>query len=162
MILIAMGSNLPSRFGGPRETLEAALARLAEKGLSVAALSPWYETAPVPVSDQPWYVNGVARIETGLDAVALLAVLHAVEAEFGRVRTVANAARCIDLDLLAYGETIRDEAPILPHPRMQERAFVLLPLVDVAPGWVHPVSRRSVEDLIAALPPGQGIRRAAP
>lgn len=162
MILIAMGSNLPSRFGGPRETLEAALARLAEKGLSVAARSPWYETAPVPVSDQPWYVNGVARIETGLDAVALLAVLHAVEAEFGRVRTIANAARCIDLDLLAYGETIRNDAPILPHPRMQERAFVLLPLADVAPGWVHPVSRRSVEDMIASLPPGQGIRRAAP
>lgn len=160
MILVALGANLPSRFGPPQATLEAALARLEGAGVRVLARSPWYLTAPVPASDQPDYVNGVARVETALDAAALLAELHAVEAEFGRVRTVANAARAIDLDLIAYGDDVRTEAPVLPHPRMHERAFVLLPLADVAPGWVHPVLGRSVADLIAALPPGQGIRAA--
>ncbi len=160
MILVALGANLPSRFGPPRATLEAALARLEAVGLRVLARSPWYLTAPVPASDQPDYVNGVAAVETALDAAATLAALHAVEAEFGRVRTVPNAPRAIDLDLLAHGDAVRAEAPILPHPRMHERAFVLLPLADVAPGWVHPVLRRSVAELIARLPPGQGIRKA--
>lgn len=160
MILVALGANLPSRFGPPRATLEAALARLEAVGLRVAARSPWYLTAPVPVSDQPDYVNGVAVVETERDAVATLAALHAVEAEFGRVRTVANAPRAIDLDLIAYHDIVRDAAPILPHPRMHLRAFVLYPLADVAPGWVHPVSGETVAELIAALPPGQGIRKA--
>lgn len=160
MILVALGANLPSRFGPPRATLEAALARLPEVGLAVAARSPWYLTAPVPASDQPDYVNGVAAVETGLDAAATLAALHAVEAEFGRVRTVANAPRAIDLDLIAYHGEVSAEAPVLPHPRMHQRAFVLYPLADVAPGWVHPVSGRGVAELIADLPPGQGIRKA--
>ena len=97
-IYIALGGNLDHpAWGSPRATLEAALAALGRRGVSVRRVSRWYHTAPVPVSDQPWYVNAVAEVETGLDADALLAVLHAVEAEFGRVRTVANAARLIDL-----------------------------------------------------------------
>lgn len=160
MILIALGANLPGRFGPPQAMLEAALARLPEVGVRVLARSPWYLTAPVPASDQPDYVNGVARVDTVLDAAATLAALHRIEAEFGRVRTVTNAPRAIDLDLIAYRDEVRADAPILPHPRMHVRAFVLVPLGDIAPDWVHPILGKDVAALIAALPPGQGIRRA--
>lgn len=127
-------------------------------GIRSAATSLFYETAPVPVSDQPWFVNAVAAVETDLDAASLLAVLHQVEQEFGRVRRERNEARVLDLDLIDYKGMVSAGSPLLPHPRMAERAFVLLPLRDVAPGWRHPVSGRTVDDLIAALPPDQAIR----
>ena len=157
MILIGLGANLPSeRYGSPRATLEAALGRLPASGVSALRLSPWYSTAPDPPSDQPRYVNAVAAVETELDPAALLAVLHRIEDEFGRVRGVPNAARMIDLDLLAYHNLVRSgPAPVLPHPRLAQRAFVLLPLADLAPGWRHPVSGKTVEQLIAEMPPGQ-------
>lgn len=158
MILIGLGANLDSpRHGPPVATLETALAALAAEGATVAARSGWWRSAPVPVSGQPWFVNGVARLETALGPVDLLALLHRIEAEFGRVRSVPNAPRVLDLDLLDYDGRVRDEAPVLPHPRMHERAFVLLPLQDVAPGWRHPVSGLGLEALIAALPAGQRI-----
>ena len=133
---------------------------MAGRGLKLVARSSWWESAPVPVSDQPWYVNGVAEIATDLDPVALLGALHAIEAEFGRVRSVPNAPRVLDLDLLAYGSTVRTgpEAPLLPHPRLAERAFVLKPLAQVGPDWRHPVSGRSLSEMLAALPPGQIVR----
>ncbi|WP_337995595.1 2-amino-4-hydroxy-6-hydroxymethyldihydropteridine diphosphokinase [Oleispirillum naphthae] len=159
MILIALGGNLPTACGSPRQTLEAALLRFPAHGLAVAGRSPWYETAPVPVSDQPFFVNGVVCVETALDAAAAMAALHAIEAEFGRVRSVPNAARGLDLDLLDYRGEVRAASPVLPHPRLAERAFVLHPLRDVAPDWRHPVSGESAEELIARLPPGQKIRR---
>jgi 2-amino-4-hydroxy-6-hydroxymethyldihydropteridine diphosphokinase len=96
----------------------------------------------------------VARLEGEAGPVALLARLQAIEARGGRVRGVPNAARTLDLDMIDLGGTVRPgPAPVLPHPRAHERAFVLLPLRDVAPGWCHPVLGRTVEDLIAALPP---------
>ncbi len=160
MILIGVGANLPSAAGSPRQTCEAALAHLGRLGVVVAARSPWYETAPVPVSDQPWFVNGVARVETALSPAGLLAALHLTEAAFGRLRTLANAARTLDLDLLAYRDVVRtDVAPLLPHPRLHERAFVLFPLRDLAPAWRHPVLGETAENLAARLPE-QGIRRA--
>ncbi|MEK9845570.1 MULTISPECIES: 2-amino-4-hydroxy-6-hydroxymethyldihydropteridine diphosphokinase [Thalassospira] len=164
-ILIAFGANLPTEeYGAPAQTLKAALQRLMQDGdILIDAVSSFYETAPVPISDQPWYVNGVARISTKLSAHDLLARLHEVEAEFGRVRRERNAARVIDLDLIAYGrEQVREEGGIqVPHPRMAERAFVLLPLRDVAGDWVHPVIGRTVEDLISELPEDQQIRKQA-
>jgi 2-amino-4-hydroxy-6-hydroxymethyldihydropteridine diphosphokinase len=162
-VLIAVGANLPSpEFGPPRATCEAAWRELSSRGVRIVRRSRWFETAPIPASDQPWYVNGVAAVATDLSPEALLALLQDVERTFGRERRELNAARVLDLDIVAYGELVRTEPPpILPHPRMQERAFVLLPLADVAPEWRHPADGRSVADMIRALPPGQLIRPLA-
>lgn len=158
MILVGLGANLDSpRFGPPRRTLEAALARLDAGGIRIARRSRFYRSAPVPVSDQPWYVNAVAVVETALAPRPLLDALLAVEEEFGRVRSVANAARVLDLDLLAYGDivTAADAVPALPHPRLAGRAFVLYPLGEVAPHWRHPATGTPVGSLIRALPADQ-------
>jgi len=112
----------------------------------------------VPVSEQPWYVNVVAEISTSLSADDLLMTLHEIEDLFGRVRSVPNAPRLIDLDLLDYrGETAARGTgrAILPHPRMAGRAFVLLPLADLAPAWRHPLSGAAIHDLLKALPADQ-------
>jgi 2-amino-4-hydroxy-6-hydroxymethyldihydropteridine diphosphokinase len=159
-ILIAIGSNLPSpEFETPRAVCEAALAELSRHGLRIVRRSRWFESAPVPLSDQPWFVNGVAVVETSLPPGDLLALLHETERRCGRERREVNAARVLDLDLIAYGDLVRTEAPpLLPHPRLHERAFVLLPLADVAPDWRHPVDGRAVPEMIPALPAEQSIR----
>jgi 2-amino-4-hydroxy-6-hydroxymethyldihydropteridine diphosphokinase len=160
-IVIGLGANLPSSYGSPRETCEAALAEFERRGLTIVARSPWYESAPVPVSDQPWYVNGVVEVVTRLDPAQLLALLHEVEREFGRVRREVNAARVLDLDLLAYGDLVREgpEPPVLPHPRLVQRGFVLLPLADLHPDWHHPATGEGIRALIARLPADQVTRR---
>lgn len=161
MIFIGLGANLPSpRAGPPVCTLEAALALLDGPDCRIVRRSRWYETSPVPASDQPWFVNGVAEVESALSPHRLLARLHVIEDEFGRVRSVPNAPRVIDLDLLVYGEEVLDEAPgpVVPHPRLHERAFVLLPLRELAPGWIDPRSGRSIEALISDLPKGPVCR----
>jgi 2-amino-4-hydroxy-6-hydroxymethyldihydropteridine diphosphokinase len=162
-VFIALGANLEHPIhGAPRRALEAALKELGRRGIAIRRVSPWYRTAPVPASDQPWYVNAVAEIETGLAADALLMCLHEVEDAFGRVRTVPNAARLIDLDLLDFNGEIAVGGPgraILPHPRMESRAFVLRPLADLAPGWRHPRTGASIQALLAALPADQVFER---
>ena len=162
-IFIGAGANLSHPIhGAPRQSLEAAFAELGRRGVSVTRVSPWYRTAPVPASEQPWYVNVVAEVVTKLAPDRLLAVLHDVEEAFGRVRTVANAARMIDLDLLDFrGETAAGGPgrATLPHPRMAVRAFVLRPLADLAPDWRHPATGTPIQALLAALPPGQTIER---
>lgn len=159
MILIGVGANLVSpRHGAPQATCEAALAALSEAGVVMVKRSRWYRSAPQPPSDQPWYVNGVARAETGLDPKALLQLLLDTELRLGRRRGRVNGPRIIDLDLLAYDEFVLDETGpdlVLPHPRLAERAFVLKPLVDVAPRWRHPVSRCDLAAMIASLPEDQ-------
>src|SRR5689334_11276919 len=110
-ILVAIGANLPSpSHGPPRATCEAALAELVHRSLRIVNRTRWYESAPVPLTDQPWYVNGVVAIETSLSPESLLALLHEVERLFGRERREVNAARILDLDLLAYGNLVR-QAP---------------------------------------------------
>lgn len=162
MILIALGANLPSRMAGPpRETCEKALVLLAGRGVAVIRRSRWYRSRPVPPSGQPDFVNGVALVESRLDPEALMALLHDIEDGLGRIRGAPNAAREIDLDLLAWGGVVigdpevPEEGVVLPHPRLRERAFVLLPLGEVAPGWRHPATGEGLDALIAALPDGQ-------
>jgi 2-amino-4-hydroxy-6-hydroxymethyldihydropteridine diphosphokinase len=161
MILIALGANLDHpEHGSPRHTLEAALGALEAQGIRILQRSRWYESAAWPPSDQPDYVNGAALIESDLAPEALLDLLHQVEASFGRKRGEPNAARTLDLDLLAYHQEQRDdpEGLVLPHPRLQDRAFVLLPLMEVAPGWRHPVSGKSIAEMARALKPDPSVR----
>jgi len=153
MILIALGANLPTERGGPQATLAAALEALEAEGVGVLARSRWYRSAPMPVSDQPWYVNAVVSVATRLGPAELLQLLHRIEARFGRQRRARNEARPIDLDLLDFdGLVLEQDGLILPHPRLHERAFVLLPLAELAPGWRHPRLGKTVTELIAALP----------
>ncbi len=163
-ILIGVGANLARPpWESPRAACEAALGELERHGIAIRRRSRWFESAPVPVSDQPWYVNGVALVETDLAPEPLLAALHAVERRFGRERRVRNEARVIDLDLLAYGDLVRlgPEPPILPHPRLSGRAFVLLPLCDLVPHWRHPVDGRPLAQMIASLLADQVVRPLA-
>lgn len=156
-VLIALGANLPSSFGTPLQTLEAAVTELVKRGVGVRAKSRWFRSEPVPASSQDWYINGVVSIDTSLEAPELLELLHDIEAEFGRVRGERNAARVLDLDLVAYGNLVRQDQgpPEIPHPRMHDRAFVLLPLADIAPDWVHPVTGVGLEALIQRIPADQ-------
>ncbi len=157
LIVIAIGANLPGPDGAPAlETCRRAAAALDRlPGYRLAALSRWFATAPVPPSpSSPDYVNGVAllRPEGGEDVAALLAALQAVENAFGRVRPYPNAPRTLDLDIIGVGAMVRDAPdPILPHPRAHERAFVLAPLCDVAPGWVHPWLGATAAELLARV-----------
>ena len=159
-IYIGAGANLAHpTYGSPRETLEAAFRELEGRGVRIQRVSPWYRTAPVPASDQPWYQNAVVEVVTAVGPDRLLATLHEVEEAFGRVRTVANAARMIDLDLLDFRGEIVPESPgraTLPHPRLAARAFVLRPLADLAPDWRHPVTGEPIQALLAALPFDEG------
>ncbi len=163
MILIGIGGNLSSeKYGPPRATCGAALALLEDHGIRVIKRSRWFESAPVPASDQPWYVNGVVAVDCALDPVELIAKILNIEAELGRERGELNAARIVDLDLLAYDSTVLDgdrrEEATVPHPRMTERAFVLLPMQDVAPSWRHPSTGQGIDELIAQLPKDQTCR----
>lgn len=158
LILVGVGANLPTEaWGPPRATCGAALADLAARGVTISARSRWYKTAPVPISDQPWFVNAVVAVETALTPTELLALLLTVEEEFGRVRSARNAPRILDLDVLAYGRVQKAGDLTLPHPRLHERAFVLLPIRDIAPDWRHPATGAALADMIAALPEGQDI-----
>jgi 2-amino-4-hydroxy-6-hydroxymethyldihydropteridine diphosphokinase len=152
MIFIGLGSNLPSDAGDPLATCQAALAALPAAGIAVERVSPWYESAPQPPSDQGWFTNAVAAVATALSPPELMTVLHRIETRFARARTIPNAARTLDLDLLAYGDIVMGGPLTLPHPRMAERAFVLAPLHDLAPEWRHPVLGQSAAMLLAQLP----------
>lgn len=156
MIFIALGANLPSRFGTPADTIAAAYDALENHGLNIVDKSRIWLTAPVPVSDQPWYHNAVASVQTGLDSFELLSLLHKVEAEFGRERFERNEPRVLDLDLIAYNNEIVDRPSlIVPHPRLHERAFVLLPLKDIAPEWMHPMTGKSIDAMLEQIPAEQ-------
>jgi 2-amino-4-hydroxy-6-hydroxymethyldihydropteridine diphosphokinase len=155
MILIAIGANLPASDGSPPlDTCRAAVRALAQlPELRLEATSRWYETEPVPPSGQPNYINGLVRLVRAPGIVmsprSMLSALQGIEARFGRRRSEPNAARTLDLDLIDMGGLVRDAPdPILPHPRAASRAFVLLPLLDVAPNWVHPVNGRTAQALL--------------
>ena len=162
MIFIALGANLPGTEGTPRATLEAAISTLAREAGEIVARSSFYRSAPVPPSSQPDYINAVVAIKSSLGPAELLAVLQRIEDRFGRERGEANAARTLDLDLLAYDGLVRGDGegpPALPHPRMQDRAFVLLPLAEIAPDWRHPLLGLTAAEMAARLPQGQAAAR---
>lgn len=153
MILIALGANLPSTAGNPADTLVSALRTLDTRNITVKRQSGFYRSVAWPNPADPAFVNAVAAVRTDLSPEALLARLHDVEAKFGRFRSYANAPRTLDLDLLDYDGLVQIGPPELPHPRMEGRAFVLLPLREVVPDWHHPVSGETVDALISRLPP---------
>ncbi len=125
----------------------------AAAGLVQACRSRWFSSAPLPASDQPRYINGVLRVEGEIAPDRLLAVLQTLERQAGRVRGVPDAARTLDLDIVDMNGLVRDAPdPVLPHPRTHLRAFVLLPLRDVAPDWVHPRTGQGIGALVAGLP----------
>lgn len=158
-VLIAIGANLPLGEQTAQESCEQAVDALRHvPGLTVEAVSQWYESAPVPPSGQPSYVNGVVRGVTSLPPLALLDCLQTIETQQGRIRSVPNAARTLDLDIIAMEDVcLSTDRLTLPHPRAQERAFVLLPLRDVLPGWVHPLTGHTMEQMLRAVQ-GQEIR----
>lgn len=171
--LVALGGNATSHVGSPQKTLWAAVKCLDSIDVTIRDVSRFYQTPCFPAGTGPDYVNAAVSVATRLSPAKLLQHLHAVEAKFGRERLERWGARTLDLDLLAYSqkiypskdvynvwrnlpvETQKKRAPeelILPHPRLHERAFVLIPLSDVAPEWRHPVLGQNVKEMVKALP----------
>ena len=161
MIFIGIGSNIAATgFISPEATIRAAINLFDDFGITLVGLSKFYLTSPVPASNQPWFVNCVAQIETLLSPFECMANLHRLECAFQRVRSIPNASRTLDLDLLDYnGLVIRNQNTLtLPHPRINERAFVLIPLSNICPNWVSPLDGSKIEDLINKLPLGDTIK----
>lgn len=173
LALIAAGSNLASTNGAPHRIIVSALRTISRKLGGIVSISRFFRTPAFPAGSGPDFVNAACGVSTTLPPRDILAVLHGIEAEAGRVRDTRWGARTLDLDLIAVGGAIlpdaqvqkdwatlppdrqRQVAPdqlILPHPRLQDRAFVLIPLADICPGWCHPVTGASVSDMLGALP----------
>lgn len=158
-VIVALGCNLPGDFETPEALLEAALERFADVGLLVTARSRWWRSAAWPDSTLPDYRNGVTIVETALSPPETLAALHGLEAAFGRVRGAPNAARTLDLDLIAHGRaTCAEPALTLPHPRAHERLFVMGPLAEIAPRWRHPTLGRTALNLAVSAQVGRDAR----
>ena len=151
MVIVGLGANLMHDGRKPQETLRLALERLERNGARVERLSRFFCSPAWPDPSDPPFVNAVANLSTTLEPTGFLELLHDAERAFGRVRGRPNAPRTLDLDLLDYNGVISAATPVLPHPRLVSRAFVLLPLKDIAPEWRHPVTHHAVDELIAAL-----------
>jgi 2-amino-4-hydroxy-6-hydroxymethyldihydropteridine diphosphokinase len=157
---VGFGSNVGKR----RENIAAAVDAAGRIDKTrVKRVSPLYETEPVGFMDQGWFINGVFEAETGLSPRKLLEGLLKIELVLGRVRSVKDGPRIIDLDVLFFGDEIID-APglVVPHPLLHRRGFVLWPLADLAPDLVHPVLKKSVRELLSELPPGEEVRGGEP
>jgi 2-amino-4-hydroxy-6-hydroxymethyldihydropteridine diphosphokinase len=150
---IALGSNLGDRMG----TLRAAVQRLETLGC-ITGVSSLYETEPVGYLEQPAFLNAVVALETALAPVDLLRALLGIERDLGRTRSFPDAPRTLDLDLLLVDDvTLETTELTLPHPRLHERTFVLVPLAELTPELVHPVSGQTMRQLLSAMPDGGGV-----
>ena len=174
--LVGLGSNCPGPWGTPSETITRALQELQRAGVAVRKVSAFYETAAMGRPGQPAYVNAAAAIDTALAPEALLRLLKRIERAAGRRGSSGPwSARTLDIDILDYKGLVRhwrDGRPdfaragprplVLPHPWIEERPFVLRPLLDVAPGWRHPVTKRRASEVwrsVARSPEGQVLGR---
>ena len=172
--VIALGANLGLGDNGPKVTLEQSLTAMAAAGLVIRSSSRFFATPCFPAGAGPDYVNAAVLVEMDLTPQKVLRILHDIERDFGRARKQRWGMRTLDLDLICWGDLVLSDdagyrhwmtlspeeqiksAPdqlILPHPRMQDRAFVLVPMADVAPDWCHPVLNRTVVQMLADLPP---------
>ncbi len=154
-VIVALGCNDKGAWSSCREALEAALARFRSEGVDVLARSSWWSSLAWPDPNDPPFLNGVVLVRTELDPNALMAALGRIEDAFGRQRSVRNAPRTLDLDLIAYGRLSGDfQGLILPHPRAAERRFVMGPIAEIAPRWIHPVIGQTAQALMAAATVG--------
>jgi 2-amino-4-hydroxy-6-hydroxymethyldihydropteridine diphosphokinase len=157
-IYLSLGSNMGDRAAN----LGRAIKELGKRGVRVKRRSSLYETEPVEFREQAWFLNAAAEAETELGPADLLAAALAVEQEMGRERRVPRGPRVIDIDILLYGDEAIDSAELkIPHPRMAERRFVLVPLAEIAPEAMHPVAKKSVRELLAETTDRSEVRRIA-
>jgi 2-amino-4-hydroxy-6-hydroxymethyldihydropteridine diphosphokinase len=156
---LSIGSNVGDRL----ENLRQACRHLENSGLRLLSVSSVYETEPVDVLEQDWFLNCAVSIETDLEPPALLARIHEIERQLGRIRERPRGPRTIDIDILLYGDSVsRSENLTLPHPRMLDRRFVLEPLCEIAPSLRVPPGNKTVAELLRELKDPAQVRRYAP
>ena len=154
-VIVALGGNLAGAYPSTADVLRAALARLGEIGLKPVRTSSFWRSSAWPNPRDPEYLNAVALVETALAAPEALAALHRLETTFGNRSQERNAARVLDLDLIAFGRLVCDDRQLsVPHPRAAARRFVMAPLAEIAPGWRHPVLGRTAAELAASATVG--------
>lgn len=156
MIIIALGSNVPGPWGNSSETLDQAVKELANNHITVVARSSWIETKPYGVIDQPSFVNGAVQVKTQLPPEKLLKILQKIEGSAGRKRREKWGPRTLDLDIIAYDNVILEGSQnhmdlTVPHADLHNRSFVLLPILELDPGWHHPVTGKTVVQMLEAL-----------
>lgn len=157
-LYLSLGSNLGDRLAN----LRSAIAALPDSGITVRKVSSIYESEPVDFRDQPWFLNCVLEAETKLSPLDLLHALHTIELRMGREKTIPKGPRPIDLDILFYADQVIDTPELqIPHPRIAQRRFVLVPLAEIAPTVHHPVSVRTVTEMLVQTPDRSAVRRLA-